>query len=119
MTEEISLNNMLTIVINTKNRPKLLNASLNYILYSGLDAQIIITDASPDEVWKINDKSISSLLPKKQFLHLRLRLYNFPENVDKLFELLSMNVIDVMSNNCNIECWVFECITNFVPIDFD
>ena len=85
LTKEINLSNLLTIVINTKNRPRLLNASLNYIRYSGLNAQIIVTDASPDEIWNINEKSISSLLPKKQFLHIKpIDGRQFPSIIDGL-----------------------------------
>ena len=73
MIKEINLSNLLTIVINTKNRPRLLNASLNFMNNSNLNAQIIIIDASQDEIWKINEKSIKSLLFKEQSLHLKPR----------------------------------------------
>ncbi|MDB4852521.1 TIGR00180 family glycosyltransferase [Alphaproteobacteria bacterium] len=66
----MSLSNLLTIVINTKNRPRLLHASLKYMALSGSTAKVIITDASAGEVWKINDESISQLMSEGQCVHI-------------------------------------------------
>ena len=88
MTKEIDLSNLLTVVINTKNRPRLLNASLNYIRDSCLNAQIIVTDASPAEVWEINDKSINSILPKSQTLHIKpINGEQFPSIIEGLSQV--------------------------------
>ena len=66
----MDLSNLLTIVVNTKNRPRLLHASLKYMALTGVNAQVVVTDASPPEVWKINDESIRELLSDNQCIHI-------------------------------------------------
>ena len=66
----MDLSNLLTIVVNTKNRPRLLHASLKYMAVNRLNAKIVITDASSPEVWKINDDSIKNLINDDQCVHI-------------------------------------------------
>ena len=61
----------LSIVINTRNKPKLLSASLHYHASLNLSAKLIVVDASDEDIFELNEKNIIFLYIKLNISHIK------------------------------------------------
>ena len=61
----------LTIVINTRNKPKLLSASLHYHASLNLSANLIVVDASDKDIFEFNEKNIAFFASKLSIGHIK------------------------------------------------
>ena len=109
----------LSIVINTRNKPKLLSASLHYHANLKLSANLILVDASDKDVFELNKKNIKPFANKLNISHIKpVDIRQFPSIIYGLSKVSTSYAIVCGDDDFFVPKALEQCI-NFLENNSD